>query len=89
VKAIDRRHPALIRATIEQQLTYEPHVESRNRKTLLREVEFEADWEIRFGPDNRFRVFYAIDLDRREVQILAIGVKSGNRLFIGNEEVKL
>jgi hypothetical protein len=34
-------------------------------------------------------VFYAIDIENHEVQILAIGVKKGNRLFIGGEEVEL
>jgi hypothetical protein len=54
-----------------------------------RDVESDADWELRFGPDNRFRVFYAVDTDRQEVQILAIGVKRGNRLFIADEEIEL
>src|SRR5216683_5253700 len=46
-------------------------------------------WELRFGPDNRFRVLYGIDHERREVQIQAIGVKKGNRLFVAGEEVEL
>ena len=50
-------------------------------------VEFGADWELRLGPDNCFRVFYRVDTAAREVDILAIGVKDGNRLFIGGEEV--
>lgn len=48
----------------------------------------EAQWELRFGPDNRFRVFYEIDREHREVYILAIGVKERDRLFIGGEELK-
>lgn len=63
--------------------------EARNRKPLLRPVSFEANWELRFGPDNRFRAFYSVDLDRREVQILAIGVKRKDRLTIGGEEIEL
>jgi len=39
------------------------------------------------GCGNRFRVLYDIDPERRVVQILAIGEKDGNRLFIGEEEV--
>ncbi len=62
------------RQTIEEQLGYTPDTETRNRKPLLREVEFEADWQLRFGPDNRFRVFYAVDPHFHEVHVLAIGV---------------
>jgi hypothetical protein len=52
-------------------------------------VNFEGEWELRFGPDNRFRVFYAVDMEHHEVYILAIGIKKGNRLFIGGEEIRL
>jgi hypothetical protein len=34
-------------------------------------------------------VLYAVDHERREIQIQAIGVKEGNRLTIGGEEVQL
>jgi hypothetical protein len=47
---------------------------------------FGASWELRCGPDNRFRVFYEVDAAAREVQILAIGVKERNRLLIAGEE---
>ena len=46
-------------------------------------------WEIRFGPKNCFRVLYAIDEERHEVQIQAICVKEGNRLLVAGKEVKL
>ena len=89
LKTIERKYHALIRTSIEDELQVEPDVETRNRKPLKRPVTFEAEWELRFGPDNRFRVFYDIDMDSHEVHILAIGVKEGNRLFIGGKEVKL
>ena len=89
LKAIERKYYPLIRDTIENELQFEPDIETRNRKPLRRLVTFEAEWELRFGPDNKFRVFYDINLDSHEVNILAIGVKEGNRLFIGGEEVKL
>ncbi len=89
LKAIERKYYSLIRNTIEQQLLFEPAVESRNRKPLTRPVEFEADWEIRFGPNNRFRVFYAVNRPEREVEVIAIGVKRGNKIFISGEEVEL
>ena len=43
----------------------------------------------RFGPDNRFRALYDIDEEARMVQIMAIGEKQLDRLFIGGEEVQL
>jgi mRNA-degrading endonuclease RelE of RelBE toxin-antitoxin system len=89
LKTIERKYYSLIRTSIEDELQGEPDVETRNRKPLKRPVTFEAEWELRFGPDNRFRVFYDINQDPHEVHILAIGVKEGNRLFIGGNEVKL
>jgi hypothetical protein len=89
LKAIERKYYSLIRTTIEDELQFEPDVETRNRKPLKQPVAFEAEWELRFGPDNRFRVFYDINIESHEVHILAIGVKEGNHLFIGGEEMKL
>jgi len=79
LKTIGRKYHSLIRTTIESELQVEPDVETRNRKPLKRPVTFEAEWELRFGPDNRFRVFYDINIESHEVYILAIGVKKGNR----------
>jgi hypothetical protein len=89
LRAIEPKYRGLIRMTIEAQLRLEPDKETRNRKPLQRPVAFEATWELRFGPENRFRVFYVVSHERREVQILAIGTKERNRLMIGREEIKL
>ena len=89
LKAIESKYFSLIRTKIETQLKLDPTVETRNRKPLKQRADFEGEWELRFGPGNQFRVFYAIDIENHEVQILAIGVKKGNRLFIGGEEVEL
>ena len=69
-------------------MRFEPAKQTRNRKTLRQPAPFQATWELRFGPDNGFRVFYGIDEERREVQIQAIGVKEGNRLLVGREEAE-
>jgi len=87
--AIEAKYHSLIRATIEEHLLFDPDVETSNRKPLKRAVAFEAEWELRFGPDNRFRVFYALDLENQEVQILAIGVKERSQLTIAGKEVEL
>ena len=88
LKAIERRYYGLIRQEIEAQLPFEPDVETRNRKSLKRAIAFEAEWEICFGPNNRFRVFYKVVQDTRAVHILAIGVKVRDRLYIGGEEIE-
>src|SRR6266852_2519896 len=88
LRAIEAKHHSLIRAEIEEQLQLEPGKETRNRKPLRQPAPFEATWELRFGPNNCFRVLYGIDDERRGVQVQAIGVKKGNRLFVGGEEVE-
>lgn len=89
VKTIERKYHSLIRGTIEKQLKFVPDVETTNRKPVEHPASVDADWELRFGPNNRFRAFYTISIGQREVYIVAIGVKQGNRLFFGGEEVKL
>jgi mRNA-degrading endonuclease RelE of RelBE toxin-antitoxin system len=89
LRAIDSKYYSLIRTTLEEQLRFEPDIETRNRKPLQRQVEFEATWELRFGPDNRFRALYDVNHARHEVEILAVGVKERNRLLVGGEEIKL
>jgi mRNA-degrading endonuclease RelE of RelBE toxin-antitoxin system len=89
VRVIETKYHSLIRRTIEEQLLFEPDIETHNRKPLKKPVFFAATWEIRFGPDNRFRVYYDVNEKEHTVAILAIGVKIGNRLKIGNEEVEI
>jgi hypothetical protein len=57
---IDAKYDSLIHQKIEEQLRFEPGVETKNRKPLRQPAPFAAQWEIRFGPDNRFRVLYDI-----------------------------
>lgn len=87
--AIDRKYHSLIRRTIEEQLLFQPDVETKNRKPLQNPTIFNATWEIRFGPNNRLRVYYDVDHALNEVTILAIGVKQRNRVLIGREEVEV
>src|SRR5205085_7689470 len=89
LKSIDAKYDSLVRETIAEQLRFEPGVETKNRKPLRQPAPFAAQWEIRFGPHNRFRVLYDIDEERHAVQIVAIGEKEGNRLIVGGEEVEL
>jgi hypothetical protein len=83
---IELKYHGLLRRTIKEQLTFTPTEEARNRKPLDQPAPFEASWELRCGPANRFRVFYDVDSAAQEVQVLAIGVKDRDRLLIGGEE---
>lgn len=83
---IERKYHGLLREAIREQLAHTPTKETRNRKPLEEPAPFEASWELRCGPKNRFRVFYEVDLEGRTVWVLAIGVKERNQLFIGGEE---
>jgi hypothetical protein len=67
-------------------LSYTPEKSTRNRKPLEQPAPFGATWELRCGPNNRFRIFYEVDATELMVGVLAIGVKEGNKLFVGREE---
>ena len=82
---IESRHHGLLRRTIKEQLTHRPAEETQNRKPLDQPAPFEASWELRCGPDNRFRVFYDVDSESHAVQVLAVGVKDRSRLLFGGK----
>lgn len=69
---------------IEEQLTHQPSVETRNRKPLDRNEL--AEWELRVDP---FRIFYDVDHASAVVTIIAVGKKEGNRLYIRGVEYRL
>lgn len=89
LEPIEKKYYGLIQKALEEQLSFEPETETRNRKFLEQPAPYRATWELRFGPNNRFRAFYEVDQREREVWILAIGEKAGNRLLIGGEEFEL
>jgi hypothetical protein len=89
MRFIDRKYHSLIRTMIEQQLVFEPDVETGNRKPLTRETEFGARWELRLGEKNELRVFYSVSPEKAEVHILAVGIKIRERLRISGKVVKL
>jgi hypothetical protein len=65
---IDAKYDHLVREKMEEQLLFEPNVETKNRKPLRQPAPFAAQWEIRFGPGNRFRVLYDIDDEAHTVR---------------------
>jgi mRNA-degrading endonuclease RelE of RelBE toxin-antitoxin system len=62
---------------IDDQLIYEPSLETRNRKVL--DPNPLAAWELRIG---RYRVFYDVDVATRLVLVKAVGWKEHNTLYI-------
>jgi mRNA-degrading endonuclease RelE of RelBE toxin-antitoxin system len=70
---------------IDDQLSYQPLVRTRNRKPLA--PNDLATWELRVGG---LRVFYDVETEPETiVWIRAIGRKIGNRLYLGGKEIKL
>jgi len=86
LRIIGPQYYSLIKKTIGEQLRFEPNIETRNRKPLKRPIGFEAKWELRFGLNNCFRIFYRVESINHEVWILAIGIKDGERLIFGEKE---
>jgi mRNA-degrading endonuclease RelE of RelBE toxin-antitoxin system len=86
LKELPAQQRALVLETIEKQLLYEPFLETTHRKRLRPNPI--APWELRIG---NIRVFYDVLLEEPEktVQILAIGQKRGNILFISNQKIHL
>ncbi|MBI2340803.1 MAG: type II toxin-antitoxin system RelE/ParE family toxin [Deltaproteobacteria bacterium] len=89
LSCIPKKCRSLIRRSVEEMLSFEPEKEAKNRKPLVGSSLFDMGWELRCGARNEFRVFYRTDNVKKEVYILAIGVKKRDKLIIGKEEVAL
>src|SRR5229473_4273942 len=89
LQLVELKYRALVRSTMEEQLLFTADVATRNRKPLKRPVPFAADWELRFGPQNRFRAFYSVNHEQHEVIVVALGIKDRDRFTIGGEEIPL
>lgn len=73
-----------IASAMRTQLTYQPMIETRQRKKLRDNPV--ASWELRVG---KYRVFYELDEIARKVIIIAVGHKEHSALFIRGNEVQL
>lgn len=79
------RQQGIVLDAINVQLRHEPVRETRNRKPLRPNPL--APWELRAGA---LRVFYEVDAEEANlVNILAIGIKRGNRILIAGEEIRI
>ncbi len=66
---------------IEELLTFQPDVETRNRKRLR--PNRVSEWETRL---DHFRVFYDVDAVRSIVEVKMVGQKEGSRLLVRGKE---
>jgi len=79
------RQRAIVLNVIKVQLQYEPLRETQNRKQLRPNPL--APWELRVGA---LRVFYEVDAREPDlVNVLAIGIKIGNRLIVAGKEIRV
>jgi hypothetical protein len=85
VRVLPKKNQGFVFRALRTALAHEPAKETRNRKLLTLPAPFGAHWELRFGPQNRFRAFYTIE--GAAVVVVAVGVKDRQRLRIGHEEV--
>lgn len=84
IEYLSARQRSQVLDLIEEQLTYQPTVETRNRK--LMRLNPLAQWELRAGD---LRVFYIVYSEESVVLIVAVGIKVGNKIFIAGQEVSL
>jgi mRNA-degrading endonuclease RelE of RelBE toxin-antitoxin system len=92
LRALDARTRAIIVGEVERHLCHQPESPARNRKRL-RPNPF-APWELRVGD---LRVFYSVESEpagdeaakEGRVFVLAVGIKRGNRLWVGQEEFEI
>jgi mRNA-degrading endonuclease RelE of RelBE toxin-antitoxin system len=84
LQALTAREQRLIRDALNEQLSYEPAVQTRNRKQMRPNLL--AVWEPRVGD---FRVYYDIDEGELIADIRAIGIKRGNQVSIGGKTIEL
>lgn len=82
--ALTARQRSIVFDEVEEQLTHEPTTETRNRKEMRPNPL--ASWELRIGD---LRVYYDVTEEPQTVTVVAVGIKTGNRVFIGGEEKPL
>lgn len=84
-QVLTKSQQTLILDKVQEQLQYQPDVETRNRK-LMRINPF-APWELRIG---LLRVYYDFENEPDPVvYIRAVGIKERNKVKIGKEVFEL
>lgn len=85
LRALSARDRRRVLDAVDRQLRGEPSMPTRNRK-LMRPNPL-APWELRIGD---LRVYYDVEPEPHPVVLInAIGIKRGNQVFVGGEEIDL
>lgn len=78
------RQQAIVLDTVDEQLAYQPTVETRNRKSMR--LNPLAPWELRIGD---LRVYYDVEEPEAVVYINAVGIKERNQVRIAGKVYNL
>jgi mRNA-degrading endonuclease RelE of RelBE toxin-antitoxin system len=85
LRELTARQQVTVLDAVDEQLMYQPAVETRNRK-IMRPNPL-APWELRIG---QLRVYYDVEEEPEPVVVvLAVGVKERNVVHIGKEVIDL
>jgi len=85
LRFLTARQQAMVLDTVDEQLTHQPTVETRNRKPMRPNPL--APWELRIST---LRVYYDVeDTPEPKVYIRAVGIKRRNRIRIAGEIFEL
>ena len=85
LRSLTARQRAIALDAVDEQLVYQPTVETRNRKPMRPNLL--APWELRVG---NLRVYYDVEEEPEPVvYIRAVGIKERNRVRIGREVIDL
>lgn len=85
LQILTKRQQKTVLDEVDEQLTHQPTVETRNRKPMRPNPV--APWELRIG---HLRVYYDVHEEPRQlVIVLAVGVKERDRVRIGGRIIEL
>jgi mRNA-degrading endonuclease RelE of RelBE toxin-antitoxin system len=85
LRSLTARQQAIVLDTVDEQLMYQPTVETKNRKPMRPNPL--APWELRIG---NLRVYYDVEEEPDAVVCInAVGVKSRNQVRIAGEVFEL
>ena len=84
LRALPKAQQSTVKDGIRQHLQENDPAEEARNKFRLRRLSAAADYELRLGD---IRVFYRVR--GQIVEVVLIGAKRGNRLFIGKEDFEI
>ena len=85
LQILTKRQQKTVLDEVDEQLTHQPTVETRNRKPMRPNPV--APWELRIGD---LRVYYDVHEEPRQLVIVtAVGVKERDRVRIGGRIIEL